>query len=203
MTSKEILVVNPHLDDGFLFASGYMKRMKDQGANITNVLFTTKSSIDGIDDKQYEEEFNKASNMFSSNNWVFDMEDKLLNKDRQKILDILVEFSDNEYDMVICPGSKDLHQDHRTVFEECFRCFKRLTTIIGYNAPWNCREMPMDMIVEIDWEHKESVLRQFKSQITKKYMELKYNKSIAIATGTLIDVQFAESFEVIRWIVKD
>lgn len=57
---------------------------------------------------------------------------------RQEILEEIVKLKNNlSPDIVVIPCSKDIHQDHRCIFEEGCRCFKNSATLIGFSYPWN------------------------------------------------------------------
>lgn len=205
--NNKVLVVHPHIDDGFIHAGGYMFGLQRDKFDVANLVFTTESSVANIDGSVYTQEFRNACEIYSDRYWcVTGPCDKLFPSFRQQILDKLCMMNlMYKPDIVICPGSFDMHQDHHTVYEECFRAFKKDAVILGYNAPWNCRNIQYDMIIEIteeDMTRKLDMLKCFGSQNGRRYMSDDYIRSMAASIGIKIDVPYAEGFEVIRWVKK-
>ena len=68
---------------------------------------------------------------------IFDYEVRKLSYSRQNILEDLIQIKEkSNYDLVLMPSNKDIHQDHSTVANEGLRAFKN-TTILGYELIWN------------------------------------------------------------------
>ena len=99
------------------------------------------------------------------------------------------------------PNLNDIHQDHSTIAQEGLRAFKN-TTILGYELIWNNLTFNATSFIELDEKHiktKINALKKYKSQADKPYFDFDFIFSLAKARGVQFGVNFAESFEVIRW----
>ena len=109
-----------------------------------------------------------------------------------------------EPDLVFMPSLNDVHQDHATIAQEGLRAFKG-STILGYELIWNNLTFNTTSFVNLDEKHiqkKCDALKEYKSQGQKDYMSKDFIFSLARTRGIQIGTQFAESFEVVRWVIK-
>jgi len=105
---------------------------------------------------------------------------------------------------IFVPCSADRHQDHATVHSEALRAF-RYATIIGYVLPWNCMIEPYNIysvISEDNLNMKISALKNYRSQLSRTYMNEEYVRGLARHLGWKIGREYAEGFEAIR-IIED
>ena len=135
---------------------------------------------------------------------VFDFAVRRFPEARQQILDKLIELN-LKYtpDLVLLPSSHDTHQDHATISQEGFRAFKR-TTMLGYEVPWNNLDFRTTCFVEIsdeNLERKIESLKTYESQSNRLYADPEFIRSLARTRGVQIGKKFAESFEVVRWVM--
>ena len=108
-------------------------------------------------------------------------------------------------DLVLVPSSNDIHQDHHTIYKEALRAFKKISSIWGYEHPWNNLTFTTDIFVRLEEEHVEKkieAMKQYKSQEFRPYFDEKYIKALAYMRGTQVDYPFAETFELIRLLVR-
>ncbi len=124
---------------------------------------------------------------------------------RQDILEYLVALNHRlRPDLVFMPSTHDdLHQDHLTIAQEGLRAFKK-TTVLSYEVPWNSRAFPTTCFVKIDQadlDTKKRAIDCYKSQRGRSYANSGFVTSLAVTRGGQIGVQFAEVFDVVRWIV--
>jgi LmbE family N-acetylglucosaminyl deacetylase len=122
---------------------------------------------------------------------------------RQEILELLIELRDQiRPDLVLLPSLHDIHQDHATVAQEGIRAFKR-TTILGYELPWNNLTFNHQVYVPLQQRHIEAKARAlscYQSQKHRNYANVEYIWSLAKTRSIDVNVEFAEVFEVYRWI---
>lgn len=107
-------------------------------------------------------------------------------------------------DIVLVPSLNDLHQDHRTVAEECRRMFK-MTSVLGYGVPWkniSFDTLAFSVLDETQVSKKIDALLCYKSQMHRDYLNADFIRSPATTRGVQIAASFAEAFEVIRWIMR-
>lgn len=123
-------------------------------------------------------------------------------KFRQNILERMIEFRENiQPDIVLLPGTKDIHQDHKCIFEEGCRCFKNHATLIGFSYPWNSFEDVNNIFIEIDKVTADkivSLLGNYKSQKTRLYMKEDFIRANFIANGIKIGKPMAVGYEFIK-----
>jgi LmbE family N-acetylglucosaminyl deacetylase len=122
---------------------------------------------------------------------------------RQYILQILIEKAKaHHYSRIYVPSSFDIHQDHHVVHVESLRAFK-FSTILGYELPWNSFEGALRNFNVLDAEHvqlKKLALQKFDSQNRRFYSGPENVETALRFRGLQINAQFAEAFEVLRWI---
>ena len=123
-------------------------------------------------------------------------------KFRQDILERMIEIKKNiQPDVVILPGSKDVHQDHKCIFEEGCRCFKNQATLIGFSYPWNIFEDVDNVFIEVDKVTADkivSLLGNYKSQKSRLYMKENFIRASFIANGIKIGKPMAAGYELIK-----
>ena len=135
---------------------------------------------------------------------VYNYEVRKLNFYRQEILEELVKLRERiQPDLVLLPSPNDLHQDHYTVSIEGMRAFKFIS-ILGYELPWNNINFQTQAFVKLEKSHidkKIDALKAYESQKSKLYSTEDFIYSWARTRGTQIGAQFAETMEVVRWII--
>lgn len=210
MNFVNILVLAPHTDDGELGAGGLIAKLIEAGATVTYVAFSTaKESVpkhlppDIL--KTEVKAATKALGILEENLIIFDYKVRKLNYVRQEILESLIQIrKDNSFDLVLMPSLKDIHQDHTTISQEGLRAFKN-TTILGYELIWNNLSFDTTCFVKLEKRHiecKYNALKNYQSQADRNYMGWEFIFSLAKTRGVQIGAEFAESFEVIRWVIN-
>ena len=107
-------------------------------------------------------------------------------------------------DLVLIPSLNDIHQDHATIASEGLRAFKN-STILGYELIWNNLHFNTAAFVKLnrrDVQRKADALKAYESQKSRDYMQEEFIFSLAKTRGVQIGEEFAESFEVVRWMIK-
>jgi LmbE family N-acetylglucosaminyl deacetylase len=209
VAAKRILIAAPHTDDGEFGCGGSIAKFIEEGNDVYYTAFSTaeKSVPSGMPKNILETEVKGATNCLGippENLIVYKFEVRKLNYVRQ---DILEEFIKIRYDinpeLVLSPIPADLHQDHATVATECMRAFKQVT-ILGYEIPWNNITFNAQAFIRLTEQHiakKIEALKIYKSQAHQQYSTEQFIRSLATTRGVQIGSQFAEAFEVIRWVI--
>lgn len=206
---KNIMVLAPHTDDGELGAGGTIHRFLNEGQNVFYVAFSTaEDSIpEGFPSDVLKKEVAEATSVLGvkkENLIVFDYKVRKLNYVRQEILENLVKLKkDIRPDLVLMPSLHDIHQDHSTVAQEGLRAFKDIS-ILGYELLWNNLSFDTTCFVKLnkaDVEAKCKALICYKSQSQRDYMSEEFIMAHAKTRGVQSRADFAEAFEVIRWIL--
>ncbi len=210
LKNKKILILAPHTDDGELGCGGIISKYISKGAQIYYAAFSTadESVQSPFPSNQLEIEVRDATCILgipSDHLFVYKYAVRKLNYSRQEILEQLIALRDQiNPDVVLLPSQKDVHQDHQTITFEGIRAFKNCT-ILGYELAWNNLSFATDCFVvlkEADVQLKIKALAAYTTQIGKSYMDPDFIRSLARVRGTQINVEYAEAFEVIRWIER-
>jgi LmbE family N-acetylglucosaminyl deacetylase len=206
---KNVFVLAPHTDDGELGAGGTISKLIESGANVYYFAFSTaeQSVPDGYPKDILKIEVINATQKLGikkENVIIYNYEVRKLNYVRQEILEDLIEFRKKIFpDLVLMPSLHDIHQDHSTIAQEGLRAFKN-STILGYELIWNNLTFNTTSFVRLEEKHVQAkcdALREYKSQNKRDYMNKDFIFSLAKARGVQIGTQYAESFEVIRWVI--
>jgi LmbE family N-acetylglucosaminyl deacetylase len=207
MNFDRVLILSPHTDDGELSSGGTIAKFIDQDKEIYYAALSSceKSVPDCFDKDILIQECKSALaelKVRESNIFIFDYEVREFQRYRQKILDQMIQLSkDIQPDLVICPSSYDIHQDHQVVYSECLRSFKKAASIWGMEHPWNNITFRTDIFVQLDKKHiqmKVNALKRYESQSSREYFDEKYVTSWAYMRGMNIGISYAEVFECIR-----
>ncbi len=205
---QKVLVLAPHTDDGEFGCGGTIARFLDEGKTVFYVAFSTaeKSVPEGLPKNILEVEVREATKRLGippENLIIYKYEVRKLNYIRQEILEELVKIRYQlEPDLVFLPSPHDLHQDHQTVAIEGIRAFKQVS-IVGYELPWNNITFHTQMFIKLQRGHidtKLAALKAYQSQQHRPYATEDFILGWARTRGTQIGANFAETFEVIRWV---
>jgi len=206
---KRVFVLAPHTDDGELGAGGTIAKLIELGADVYYFAFSTAedSLPDGLPSNTLEIEVKNATKRLGikeENVIIYHYKVRKLNYVRQEILEDLIRHKrDMMPDLVIMPSLHDIHQDHSTIAKEGLRAFKT-TTILGYELIWNNLTFNTVSFVKLDKRHIEAkinALQEYKSQKGRDYMSRDFIFSLARTRGVQIGCEYAESFEVVRWVM--
>ena len=203
---NEVLVLAPHTDDGEIGCGGLISKLKRLGKKITYVAFSTcEESLpkDLPKDTLAIEVVNATKVLGIDNLIIHNFKVRHFPAFRQEILEILVKLNkDIKPDLVLLPMSTDTHQDHKTIYEEGIRAFKK-TNILGYELVWNNLNLKNQLFVkldEVDLNTKINSIKEYKSQGFRDYIDDNFIKSLAIVRGKQVNYSFCETFEIIRMI---
>ena len=206
---KNVLVLAPHTDDGELGAGATISLLVENGANVYYVAFSTAGASvpEGFPKDILKTEVKEATAKLgipNSNLIIYEYEVRKLNYARQEILEDLIDIRKKiKFDLVLIPSLKDIHQDHTTIAQEGLRAFKN-TTVLGYELIWNNLSFDTTSFVKLDKKHVQAkcdALKSYKSQGLRDYMSEEFIFALAKTRGVQIGSAYAESFEVIRWVI--
>ena len=204
------LVLAPHTDDGELGCGGTIHKLISLGKRVIYVAFSTceESVPEEFPSDVLSHEVKAATGglgIESKDLRILNYRVRHFPASRQEILEDMVKLNrELKPDLVFCPSSFDIHQDHGTISMEAKRAFKN-TTLLGYEFIWNNFQFSSQCFIELneaDISSKVAAMEQYKSQSKRLYAKDKLIRGIANYRGLQAGVEFAEAFEVIRWIVK-
>ena len=207
---KNVFVLAPHTDDGELGAGGTIAKLIENGANVYYFAFSTaeESVPEGHPKDILKTEVINATKRLGikrENVIIYNYQVRKLNYARQDILEDLIQYKRKIVpDLVLMPSLHDIHQDHATIAQEGLRAFKNCT-ILGYELIWNNLTFNTTSFIKLEKKHvkcKCNALKEYKSQEGRAYMSEDFIFSLAKTRGVQIGTEYAESFEVLRWIIK-
>ncbi len=206
---EKILILAPHTDDGELGCGGSIARFIEGGKNVFYAAFSTaEKSVDPeLPHNILVTEVKAATKKLGikrENLFIYNNEVRKLNYIRQEILEELIKLKKKiDPDIIFMPSINDIHQDHSTVAREGLRAFKD-RTILGYELIWNNITFNTSTFIILQHNHVQSkvdALQEYKSQKDKAYMSQDFVFSLAKSRGVQIGKEYAECFEVIRWVM--
>ena len=210
LNNQRILVLAPHTDDGEFGCGGSITKFIEQGAKVYYATFCLceESVPNRLPRDILEKELNQAIKAWGipdSNLLIYRYPVRRFAEYRQDILEELVILQRTlKPTIVFMPSFNDLHQDHHIISQEGMRAFKK-TTILAYEMPWNNIVFSTQLFIKLEKRHIEvklSALREYVSQKDKPYANEKFIRSLACTRGVSIDADYAEAFEVVRWVIE-
>jgi len=204
-----ILVIAPHTDDGEFGCGGSISKFVNEGKEVFYVAFSTAE--DSVPDEYPKnileievKEATKVLGINPSNLLIYKFHVRKLNYHRQEILEELIKIRNNiKPNLIFIPSPNDLHQDHLTVSQESIRAFKQYS-ILGYELPWNNITFNTQCFIKLEEKHiikKIEALKCYESQKDRFYANEEFIRSLTTIRGTQIGTKYAETFEVVRWVI--
>ena len=206
---EKILVLAPHTDDGEFGCGGSIAKFIEGGSKVYYAAFSLcEQSIPGGYPRDIlEKELKEATRVWGipgSNLLIFRYPVRRFAEHRQDILENLVELQRTiGPNLVFMPSINDLHQDHHIIAQEGLRAFKK-KTILAYEMPWNNVNFSTQLFIKLEGRHvdiKVAALNEYQSQKRKSYASEAFIRSLALTRGVSIDAEYAEAFEVVRWVI--
>ena len=207
---KRVLVLAPHTDDGEFGCGGTINKLIAEVHEVFYAAFSAcqQSVLPEFPSDILITEVKSATKVLgikSENLVLFDYDVRTFNYHRQEILDDIIKLrSDIKPDIVFMPSLNDLHQDHKTIADESLRAFK-FGTIFSYEMPWNnfnFNTSSFFVLSENEIAAKINALKMYKSQAHRTYANENFIRSLATTRGVQIGVEYAETFELLRYVVR-
>ena len=202
-----VLVLAPHTDDGEFGCGGTVAKLREDGAMVVYAAFSTcrHSLPPELPPDTLAREVAAATSVLGVHELrIFDYDVRYFSEHRQAILEDLVGLQRRiKPDLVFIPASTDLHQDHQTIHNEAKRAFKHTKTL-GYEQPWNNITMTTTLFSKLEERHvalKVKALLEYRSQRGRPYHNESFLRALAITRGVQAGGDFAEAFEVVRWLI--
>jgi len=206
---RHALVLAPHTDDGEFACGGTIAKLLEASWEIQYVAFSSceQSVPDGYPKDVLQKEVRAAVAKLGippENLFLHRFPVRRFPEFRQDILDVMIDLNHRfAPQLVLLPSINDTHQDHNVISTEGFRAFKK-TSMIGYELPWNNLTFSTQGFVVLEESHLEkkiAALQCYESQAGRSYANEEFVRSLALTRGTQIGCQYAEVYEIIRWIM--
>lgn len=204
----KILALSPHTDDCEIGCGGSLYKHYALGHEIRHIAFSmaVKSIPPGFTKDATRKEVFEASRVIGATDvQIHDFPVRDFPAYRQEILELMTAIN-KEFgpDIVFLPSTFDTHQDHQVITQEGFRAFK-YSTILGYEIPWNNLQFSTQAFVVL---YKDQIDKKIKAVDTYESQKIRlfggsdFIRTLATFRGNQIHTDYAEAFEVIRWIVR-
>lgn len=208
MKPQRILVLGPHTDDGEWGAGASVARWLRLGHQVWYAAFSAaeESVRPEFAPDVLRGEIIEASRILGipdENLRVLNHRVRYFPRDRQDILEEMIRLRrEINPTLVLVPSSYDTHQDHEVISQEGFRAFKR-SSILGYEIPWNNRKTDLTYFQHVDEQDialKVQAIAAYKSQVFRNPKYEVFIRSLAMQRGFQVGTDYAEAFEVLRWV---
>ena len=205
-----VLVLAPHTDDGEFGCGGTMARLIESGVKVTYAAFSTaaKSVPDGFPkdvlkhrgprrDRHPRHRGDGPQGLRLRGPHLPDHAPGHPRGDDRPAA------ASSTRTACCMPALIDLHQDHKTIAEEGLRAFKR-TTVMAYEIPWN--NLNFSSRPTSGSRSATSRRRSRRSGLLREpgppqLPREDYIRNVALTRGINIGCEYAEVFEVYRWIL--
>jgi len=203
----KVLFLGPHPDDAEFSSGGTIAKLLENNIEIHYAVFSMceKSIPLGFSAGSIKDELLNVTDFFGIKKeflYLFDYEVRVFPQFRQEILEEMVNLNLKiKPDIVFLPSSSDIHQDHKTIYEEGVRAFKQ-SRLLSYEMPWNNFTFLSNMYITLEERHfqkKIDALKLYKTQSFRQYSNEEYLKSLMKIKGLQINEKYAESFQILRW----
>jgi len=183
----------------------------EEGAELFVVVFSTaaESLPAGAPSTLLGDEFRSAMHVMgvpSENQFVYDYQVRHLPAHRQQVLEELVRLRGKvKPDTVFLPSGDDIHQDHQVVHIEGLRAFRE-SSVFGYELPRNHIAFSTIAFTRLEQRHidvKWAALECYDSQflLERPYFSRSFVESLARVRGTQVGADWAEAFQVYRYVI--
>lgn len=211
---KKVMVIAVHPDDETLGCGGTILKHLSDG-DLVSVVFVTDGNI-------LQERIIKTVSEAYSLSKTYNLGLKEIYLENEPLVNIIAPLnkviSDYEPEILYIPNRSDAHSDHRVVFHALQACFK------SFRSPFIKKILMMEVISETDfspalpenmfipnviidisdhYNKKESILNIFKEELLSEYLTRSVStmKALNRYRGSLINVEYAESFMLIKEIL--
>lgn len=210
--SKRILVISPHVDDVELAAGASVARWVAEGNEVFyTALSDCRDTLAGtaFPEDALQQECYRALGILGipqEKIFIFSHTNKHYYREARAIFEDLETLRESiKPDLVVIPTPTDTHQDHKTVAKQAISVFRRSTSIIAYEQPWNTTEFMPNFFVRLESQHVEkklAALAEYKTQheFQRSYLDPEFLRGWSRTRGMHVNAQYAEAYHVFKWI---
>lgn len=198
---KVVLAIGPHTDDIEIGCGATLSKWDDHIVMVhLSHKFNAPISRDPVD--LTAEAYNAGEVLNVSDIRIYDFPVRRFDAHRQEILDLFISLKNElKPDVVLVPSSDDWHQDHQVATKEALRAFKE-STILGYDINAMRIGHYFEEVAQAHVTTKIATVAKYVSQAPKPQMSKNYIEAKLLVNGRKIGVQYAESFEALRIVMK-
>lgn len=222
---KKVIVISAHPDDETLGAGGTLLKHKENGDKIYWLIVTNVLSSHGFEEERIssrQEEIEKAANLFGFEK-TFKLDYPTMTLSSSSLLTLVPRISEifNEIqpEIIYTVNRSDAHSDHRILFDAVVACTKSfrypyIKQVLMYECISETEFAPSlpekvflpNYFVDISnhMEQKLKIMQIFESElgIHPFPRSLENIKALAHFRGASVGVNYAEAFQLIKFIDK-
>jgi LmbE family N-acetylglucosaminyl deacetylase len=205
---KVILTIGAHPDDIELGCGGTIAKFKNEGSKVYGIILS--SGEEGIRDtkgkeKRKKEAYQVAKYLNFDHLWIYEFKDTELEKNiPQMVKKIENRIKELNPDIVFTHSPQDIHQDHRAVFEATKIASRENVSLLCYEDVRTTQDFVPNFFVDIEEyiDDKLKLVKIYKSQRKKQYMDRESIRGRAAHRGLQAGVKYAEAFYVYKIVEK-
>jgi LmbE family N-acetylglucosaminyl deacetylase len=222
---KKVIVISAHPDDETLGVGGTLLKHKAIGDELVWIIVTGVFENTGYSDERVKSrqlEIEKVSSMFGFSK-VFQLGYPTMQIDSSTLVDMIPKFSnifsENQPEIIYTMNRSDAHSDHRIIFDAVMACTK------SFRYPFIKQVLMYECISETEFapslpekvfhpnyfvditkflNQKLEIMKVFESEIGQHPFPRSLRNIEALATfrGASVGVEYAEAFQLIKFIDK-
>lgn len=222
---SNIIIISAHPDDEVIGAGGTILKHKYKGDNIFWLIITNVYESQGFLKervKSRQDEINEVAKKLGVKK-TFILDHKTMSLSSESLIKMIPEisniFSEVEPEIVYCVNRSDAHSDHRITFDAVFACTKSFRyPYVKQVYMYECisetefaPSLPEKMFIPNYFVDISSFMNE-KLEITKIYSSeigdhpfprsIKNIEALAIFRGAMCGVEYAEAFQLVKYIDK-
>jgi LmbE family N-acetylglucosaminyl deacetylase len=197
----KVLFLGAHPDDVELGAAGLLAKLQPEN-EVKVIVFSDCEEQPG--NQGITKELEKSMEAMEVRSYtLLDMANTRFPENAEKVRKILEKERDSwKPDAVVVHSINSIHQDHRTLAEECVRVFRN-QSILMYEDIKSTPKFQPNLVVSLTKEQMEKKIRAlncYKTQLRHYYFDIDFIRSLAKVRGKLMNLEYGEAFEV--WMAK-
>jgi len=212
MHFQKILAISPHTDDIELSCGATVAKFISEGTELYYIALS--DCQDTLINTQFKNDTLsrecrsalKTLGVKEQNISIHHFTNKLFFSESRKIFETLDALKAKiKPDLILIPDLEETHQDHKTVAQEALTVFRRNTSILCYEQPWNNISFSPNFFVSVTEKNitlKMKALKKYKTQFNfnRPYLSEEFIRGLASTRGIQINEKYAEGYRVIKLI---
>jgi LmbE family N-acetylglucosaminyl deacetylase len=212
MHFQRILAISPHTDDIELSCGATLAKFASENCDIyyialsdcQDTLINTQFKNDTLSNEC--KSALKILGVKKQNIFINHFTNKLFFSESRKIFETLDALKTKiKPDLIFIPDLEETHQDHNTVAHQALTVFRRNTSILCYEQPWNNISFSPNFFVSVTEKQmtlKMNAIKIYKTQLSfnRSYLSEEFIRGLARTRGIQINEKYAEGFKIIKLI---
>ena len=206
----KILAIGAHFDDLELGCGGSLLRWISEGHEVTGLIVTESGyknesgqDIRSTESAQREGREAAAAAGYKLLEGPFASFD-LSPGDRLNSF-LLATINEEKPDLLLTHWASDTHTDHRAIGVSTLHCARRVPRVLTYRSNWYPSDRAFQPTFYVDvcsfLQRQSDLIKLYESEVARTQGKwLSWIESRARENGLVIGTEFAEAFEVVKWV---